>query len=253
MLGGRRKSETERKHRKETRRDDGEGARTFKPPRAANHGHHSPFGESHGRRSAGGAPRSAELFRRPVAVAVDGRERALAAQNRRREVCLHDDTAARKSAAIGAQANGANLFRRFDRAGGRGFVVESQAQTGRTGSALGADRTGAKGRSLMNHWQLPIELALKGIMILAAAGLLSVGLRNASAASRHAVWSLALGALLLLPVLTWAVPAWRVAILPAPPAPVAENASPDTETSAAVAERLPLALPGSRASIGAAV
>ncbi len=107
----------------------------------------------------------------------------------------------------------------------------------------------------MNHWQLPIELTLKGIMILTAAGLLSVGLRSASAASRHAVWSLALGALLLLPVLTWAVPAWRVAILPAPPAPpapVAENASLGTETSAAVAERLPLALP-SQASIGAVV
>src|SRR6266542_448199 len=92
-------------------------------------------------------------------------------------------------------------------------------------------------------------------MILTAAGLLSVGLRSASAASRHAVWSLALGALLLLPVLTWAVPAWRVAILPAPPAPpapVAENASLGTETSAAVAERLPLALP-SQASIGAVV
>jgi beta-lactamase regulating signal transducer with metallopeptidase domain len=104
----------------------------------------------------------------------------------------------------------------------------------------------------MNHWQLPIELTLKGIMILAAAGLLSVGLRNASAASRHAVWSLALGALLLLPVLTWAVPAWRVAILPALPAQVAENTSLNTETSDAVAERLPLALPG-QAAIGATV
>src|SRR5215475_10697922 len=217
MPGGWRKRKKEKKKKtKETRGDDREGARTFKPPRAANHGHHSPFGESHGRRSAGGAPRSAELFRGPGAVAVDGRERALAARNRRREVCLPADTGARKSAAIGAQANGSNLFRRLDRAGGRGFVVESQAQTGRTGSALGADRTGAEGRSLMNHWQLPIELTLKGIMILAAAGLLSVGLRNASAASRHAVWSLALSALLLLPALTWAVPAWRVAILPAP-------------------------------------
>jgi beta-lactamase regulating signal transducer with metallopeptidase domain len=104
----------------------------------------------------------------------------------------------------------------------------------------------------MIHWQLPIELTLKGIMILAAAGLLSVVLRNASAASRHAVWSLALGALLLLPVLTWAVPAWRVAILPTPSTPVAENASLDTENSAAVAERLPLALP-SRAAIEATV
>ncbi|MBO0862212.1 MAG: hypothetical protein J2P21_27700 [Chloracidobacterium sp.] len=104
----------------------------------------------------------------------------------------------------------------------------------------------------MNHWQLPIELTLKGIMILAAAGLLSLGLRNASAASRHVVWSLALGALLLLPALTWAVPEWRVAILPAPHAPVAENASLDTDTSVAVGERSPLALPSSQASIGAA-
>src|SRR5262249_61412064 len=114
-------------------------------------------------------------------------------------------------------------------------IVESQTQEGRTGSALGADRTGAKGRSLMNQWQLPIELTLKGIMILAAAGLLSVGLRNASAASRHAVWSLAVCALLLLPVLTWAVPAWRVGILPAPPAPVAENPRVNTESSPCVA------------------
>jgi beta-lactamase regulating signal transducer with metallopeptidase domain len=104
----------------------------------------------------------------------------------------------------------------------------------------------------MNHWQLPIELTLKGIMILAAAGLLSVALRNASAASRHAVWSLALGALLLLPALTWAVPAWRVAVLPAPPAPAAENTSLNTEISDAVAERLPSALPG-QASIGTVV
>src|SRR5262245_16014101 len=107
----------------------------------------------------------------------------------------------------------------------------------------------------MNHWQLPIELTLKGIMILAAARLLSVGLRNASAASRHAVWSLALGALFLLPVLTWTAPAWRVAILPtppAPPAPVAVDTSLNTETSAAVAERLPSALP-SQAAIGEVV
>ncbi|HEY6400021.1 MAG TPA: M56 family metallopeptidase [Blastocatellia bacterium] len=101
----------------------------------------------------------------------------------------------------------------------------------------------------MNHWQLPIELTLKGIMILAAARLLSVGLRNASAASRHAVWSLALGALLLLPALTWGVPEWRVAILPTPPAPVAANTSLNTESSAALVERLPSALP-SQAALG---
>src|SRR5262249_43770104 len=52
-----------------------------------------------------------------------------------------------------------------------------------------------------------------------------------------------------------AVPAWRVAILPAPPAPpapVAESESLNTETSAAVAERSPLALPG-QAAVGGIV
>ena len=68
----------------------------------------------------------------------------------------------------------------------------------------------------MYNWQLLLELTLKAMMILAAAGLLSVMLRNAAAALRHSVWSLALGGLLLLPVLTLVVPAWRVAILPAP-------------------------------------
>ncbi len=68
----------------------------------------------------------------------------------------------------------------------------------------------------MYNWQLLLELTVKAMMILAAAGLLSVMLRNASAALRHSVWSLALGGLLLLPLLTLIVPAWRVAILPAP-------------------------------------
>ncbi len=67
----------------------------------------------------------------------------------------------------------------------------------------------------MNNWQLLLELTLKAMMILAAAGLVSVMLRNSAAALRHLIWSLALGGLLLLPVLTFVVPAWRVAILPA--------------------------------------
>jgi beta-lactamase regulating signal transducer with metallopeptidase domain/uncharacterized protein YnzC (UPF0291/DUF896 family) len=68
----------------------------------------------------------------------------------------------------------------------------------------------------MNSWQLLLELTFKALLILAAAGLLTVWLRNTSAALRHTVWSLALGGLLLLPLLTLVVPAWRVAILPAP-------------------------------------
>jgi beta-lactamase regulating signal transducer with metallopeptidase domain/uncharacterized protein YnzC (UPF0291/DUF896 family) len=77
----------------------------------------------------------------------------------------------------------------------------------------------------MNSWQLLLELTLKALLILAAAGLLTVLLRNTSAALRHTVWSLALGGLLLLPLLTLVVPAWRVAILPAP------DCAPNCESS----------------------
>jgi len=58
--------------------------------------------------------------------------------------------------------------------------------------------------------------ALKGALLLAAAGLVNAALRNASASARHAVWSLALGAALVLPALGALAPAWRVALLPAP-------------------------------------
>lgn len=68
----------------------------------------------------------------------------------------------------------------------------------------------------MNTWQLLLELTIKAILILSVAGFLSVWLRNASAALRHTIWSMALGGLLALPLLTFVVPAWRVAILPAP-------------------------------------
>ncbi len=91
----------------------------------------------------------------------------------------------------------------------------------------------------MNSWQLLLELTCKALLILAAAGLLTVLLRNASAALRHTVWSLALGGLLLLPLLTLVVPAWRVAILPAPDcAPNCEAAAPMLTAMATDAEPL---------------
>ncbi len=98
----------------------------------------------------------------------------------------------------------------------------------------------------MITWQLLLELTLKAIIILAAAGLLTVLLRHASAALRHTVWSLALGGLLLLPVLTFVVPAWRVAILPAPDcAPNCEDvaATPIALATDEVAAVLPAVAP----------
>lgn len=67
----------------------------------------------------------------------------------------------------------------------------------------------------MNAGQLLLEVLLKATVVLATAGLLNVVLRRASATTRHLVWSLALAALLVLPLLTLLLPAWRVPVLPA--------------------------------------
>jgi len=58
--------------------------------------------------------------------------------------------------------------------------------------------------------ELLIACAVKGTFILIAAGLLGAALRRASAAARHLVWAVAFAALLLLPVLSVAVPRWTV-------------------------------------------
>jgi beta-lactamase regulating signal transducer with metallopeptidase domain len=57
---------------------------------------------------------------------------------------------------------------------------------------------------------LAIDVLLKATIILAIAGLATWCLRKASAAVRHAVWSVALGSLLALPLLSASLPAWRL-------------------------------------------
>src|SRR5260370_18912225 len=59
--------------------------------------------------------------------------------------------------------------------------------------------------------ELLIACAVKGTASLIAAGLVAMALRRASAAARHLVWAVAFAALLLLPVLSLAVPRWTVA------------------------------------------
>jgi hypothetical protein len=68
--------------------------------------------------------------------------------------------------------------------------------------------------------QVLAGVAVKGTVILVLATALSLAMRRAPASFRHLVWSLALGAVLLLPVLGPLVPQWRVPGLPrfAPPA-----------------------------------
>ena len=60
---------------------------------------------------------------------------------------------------------------------------------------------------------LLFEASLKGTLFLLLAVALALGLRRASAASRHLLWTLALGAMLALPIVSLTVPAWHVPIL----------------------------------------
>ena len=59
-----------------------------------------------------------------------------------------------------------------------------------------------------------VDAAMKGALLLAVAGLLCLLGRRSSAAVRHLIWSLALASLLVLPVLSLALPAWHVPMLP---------------------------------------
>ncbi|HEX2209268.1 MAG TPA: M56 family metallopeptidase, partial [Longimicrobium sp.] len=83
------------------------------------------------------------------------------------------------------------------------------------------------------------DLALKGTLVLAVAGLAALALRRASASARHLAWALGFGGLLALPVLGLALPSWRLPILPAEPVPAATavSAEPLREMKTADAAR----------------
>ncbi|HZX97601.1 MAG TPA: M56 family metallopeptidase, partial [Myxococcales bacterium] len=76
------------------------------------------------------------------------------------------------------------------------------------------------------------ELLWKSSVLLALGGIAAVLLRRSSAATRHLIWSVTLGAALLLPLATLVVPPVHVAALPAPEpdlvvtAPVADEPAP---------------------------
>jgi len=68
----------------------------------------------------------------------------------------------------------------------------------------------ASAASSAGAFAMLVEWTVKSTAVLAAAGLLSLGMRRASAARRHLVWTSALLATLALPVLLVALPAWRI-------------------------------------------
>ncbi|MEX0713212.1 MAG: M56 family metallopeptidase [Pirellulales bacterium] len=82
-----------------------------------------------------------------------------------------------------------------------------------------------------------IDVAVKATLLMALAILATWLLRRGSAALRHRVWCLTFGALVLLPILSWALPAWRIAILPPTPAqPAAAPAAAAMPEPAAAAQ-----------------
>jgi beta-lactamase regulating signal transducer with metallopeptidase domain len=62
--------------------------------------------------------------------------------------------------------------------------------------------------------QLLLDLALKGAIVLLAAGVYASFLRRASAAARHTVWSVAVCGVLAMPLLSLVLPSWRAPLLP---------------------------------------
>jgi hypothetical protein len=61
---------------------------------------------------------------------------------------------------------------------------------------------------------LLLDSAAKGTALLLLAALATWLCRRSSAALRHSIWCLAMGGLLVLPVASWALPAWQIPILP---------------------------------------
>lgn len=113
----------------------------------------------------------------------------------------------------------------------------------------------------MTPISLLIDAAAKATVVLLAAWLISLPLRRASASLRATLWSAAFGALLALPVLIVALPAWRTPLLPerawhvapepkplpaaplvaSPPAVAASGAGPALPSSTSHVEHTPRA------------
>ena len=84
---------------------------------------------------------------------------------------------------------------------------------------------------------LPLDVAVKASVLLAAAGVVQGVLhRRGSAAARHLVWTIAIAGLLVLPIASAELPHWLVRI---PVARAATAIAPDTPAPAAIAPDTP--------------
>lgn len=86
-----------------------------------------------------------------------------------------------------------------------------------------------------------LELSLKGLLLFTIGGVCAMSTRRSSAAVRHGVWTLTLGSVLTLPVLSVCMPSVNVPVLPAVTLRAAVSGQPPTATTAA-GERSPAAV-----------
>ncbi|MGD0517525.1 MAG: M56 family metallopeptidase, partial [Thermoguttaceae bacterium] len=70
-----------------------------------------------------------------------------------------------------------------------------------------------------------VEILFRVTVLLLTAGAIAFCLRRSSAALKHLVWTLSVVGTLLIPLFYWAFPAWRWAVLPAPPVSLASGAN----------------------------
>lgn len=63
---------------------------------------------------------------------------------------------------------------------------------------------------------LILEVAVKGTLLIAAAGFAAFAMRGAAASLRHLLWSFAIVAMLVIPALTVVLPRWQMGMIPLP-------------------------------------
>jgi HEAT repeat protein/beta-lactamase regulating signal transducer with metallopeptidase domain len=90
-------------------------------------------------------------------------------------------------------------------------------------------------------WLPVADAVAKSTLLLSAAGIAAVALRRGSAAARHMVWTLALVGVLVLPVLSLALPRWQFSIVTLSGGAPSPGAAPASAALAASAAAAPLA------------
>src|SRR5207237_4754951 len=190
-------------------------------PRSADHGNPPSPPSRDGRTDPGRAARRAEPVQRAQAARYHDRSPPARPRVRRPALRLFPGRDAAGREPPRAEAAGAHLFQRFTRIRGCGAARHGRRAAVRRGiqAAERAPEASPRGRHAMSLFAL--DIIVRASALLAAAALADFVLcRRASAATRHLVWTLAIGALLALPIASYVLPEWTV------PVPIARPFAP---------------------------